>query len=236
LRWAAAVAASLILSACPAPETEVVEKTAVEHGQDLFSDPTLSSAPGNHLACSDCHAPAASDDILTGAPLAGATGRARFWGGQEQTLLGAVNHCLYYFMLHDAPWTGDETEARAIYAYLESLPGPADPAPFTLGEVADPGAGDGARGEGIYRRACAGCHGLKSSGTGAKTPGAPVLPDETLAVHPLGEYTDAERRLVFVEKTRHGTFLGYGGQMPPFSLEVLSDQDLADMLAYLGVP
>jgi thiosulfate dehydrogenase len=41
---------------------------------------------------------------------------------------------------------------------------------------------------------------------------------------------------VFVEKTRHGGFLGYGGTMPPFSLNVLSDEDLADLLTFLRLP
>ncbi len=67
-------------------------------------------------------------------------------------------------------------------------------------------------------------------------PNAPILPEETLANHPSPDYTDEDRRLVFVEKTRHGGFLGYGGQMPLFSAEVLSDVDMADLLAYLGVP
>jgi len=40
---------------------------------------------------------------------------------------------------------------------------------------------------------------------------------------------------VFTEKIRHGLFLGYGGVMPPFSREVLSDQDVSDLLEALGV-
>lgn len=233
----AALLVSLALGSAAAcsGETTVETRSAVEHGQVLFTRPELSPAPGNDLACSDCHA-AEPGAHLSGGSLAGVTSRTSFWAGQELTLLGAINHCRYYFMLADEKWTGEEVEARAIYAYLESLAGDGAPASFTIGDVADPGPGDAGRGEGVYESACASCHGAKSTGEGAKTPNAPALPDETLSLHPLGEYTAEERRLVFIEKTRHGTFFGYGGQMPPFSLESLSDADLADVLTYLGVP
>ncbi|NUO49357.1 MAG: c-type cytochrome [Polyangiaceae bacterium] len=215
-------------------ETTTETRTAVEHGEVLFGLSQLSPAPGNKLACIDCHDADATHQ--TGGSLAGATSRPSYWGGSELTLLGAVNHCRYYFMLADTPWTGEEVEARAIYAYLESLPGDGAAAPFSIGSVVDPGPGDAGRGKAVYETACASCHGAKGTGEDAITPTAPVLPDETLAAHPPASYTDAERRLVFIQKTRHGTFLGYGGQMPPFSLEVLSDAELADLLTYMGVP
>jgi thiosulfate dehydrogenase len=40
---------------------------------------------------------------------------------------------------------------------------------------------------------------------------------------------------VFIEKVRHGGFLGYGGDMPPYSLEVLPDATVSDLLEALGV-
>lgn len=232
---AGALAAALCAAACSGGETTIETRSAVEHGEILFGLAELSPAPGNHLACSDCHS-AAPAPYRTGGSLAGVIARPSYWAGQELTLLGAINHCRYYFMLADADWTGEETEARAIYAYLESLEGEAAPTSFTLGKVADPGPGDPGRGEAVFNGACSTCHGAVHTGEGAKTPNAPALPDQTLAVHPSPEYTDADRRLVFVQKTRHGTFIGYGGQMPPFSVEVLSDADLADLLAYMGVP
>jgi sulfite reductase beta subunit-like hemoprotein len=60
-------------------------------------------------------------------------------------------------------------------------------------------------------------------------------PYEKLEDHPLDEYTAEERILVFVEKIRHGAFLGAGGPMPPFSMETLSDQDVGDILTFLCV-
>jgi len=229
--------------ACGDPEVVEVERTAIEHGRELLFDPTLGGGSSdNRLACATCHGERAdaASARLPGAPLAGAVARPSYWGGAEPTLLGAINQCRYYFMFADVPWTGDEVEARAIYAYLASIAdGDASAQPFTLGEVAALPAGDASRGAGLYAAACASCHGDAytglTGGTLRDVPSAPVLPQQTLAEHPLSEYTPEERRLVFVEKTRHGTFFGYGGQMPPFSIERLSDADLADVLAHLGL-
>lgn len=44
-----------------------------------------------------------------------------------------------------------------------------------------------------------------------------------------------ETGVVVVEKVRHGVFFNIGGTMPPSSLEVLSDEDLGALLAYLGI-
>ncbi len=217
--------------------------TAVDHGAALFHDPGVVATGLNSYSCATCHeaqAGEAGDAILTGAPLAGVTKRPSFWGGQEVDLLRSVNHCLYYFMFSDKAWTAEDVKARALYAYLESLPADSaaeQPAPFTIAyEVKDVPPGDGARGEGLYTSACESCHGPAHTGEGRLVQRAPILPEQTLAEHPSPMYDDLDRRLVFVEKVRHGGFIGYGGEMPPFSMEKLSDQELGDILAFLGVP
>lgn len=245
-RWfAVTVAASVaFVTGCePAePEVRVVDATAIEHGAALFQDPTVAGSDFNSYTCATCHATtgAAADEILPGAPLAGAVKRPSYWGGQERNLLRAVNHCLYFFMLKDDAWTTDDVEARAVYAFLESLPGDVSsqqPAPFTVAVTfSDPPQGDATRGEAVFDRACVSCHGEAFTGEGRLVPRASVLPGEWLDAHPLDKYTPLDRRLVFTEKVRHGTFLGYGGQMPPFSLDLLTDQQIGDLLAYLGVP
>ncbi len=226
----------MLLAACPEPEQQVETKSAAEHGEFLFNDPSVSPAPGNKVSCADCHSVAEPRSGDSGAPLGGVVLRTSLWGAQRDRLLDAINDCRYYFMLASDSWSGEEAEARALYAYLETLPGSADAMPFTIGALADPGLGDATRGEPVYDAACARCHGARDTGIGALEPAAPVLPGEWLADHPPDQYTDVERRLVFVEKTRHGTFLGYGGRMPPFSLEVLSDSQLADLMAYMRLP
>lgn len=211
--------------------------TPEERGAERFADTSLGRV-GNLVACNDCHAtPGESETRLaTGAPMGGVTGRPSFWGGQEDDLLRSVNQCLYWFMGRSEPLVAGDPEGDDLYAYVASLEGDVAAQPFTIGNVVWPGTGDAARGEVVYARACATCHGDKDSGEGALIPSAPVLPEETLAAHPDPEYDAEDRRLVFVEKVRHGPFLGYGGTMPPFSVEVLPDAELADLFTYLGIP
>jgi len=171
--------------------------------------------------------------------MAGVTKRVSYWGGQEVDLLRAINQCLHYFMAKDRPWTSEDTDARAMFAYLESISGEGTditPEPFTVvWDIVDLDVGNSTQGANVFDRACAYCHGSTRTGKNRSIATAPILPDETLAAHPPNNYTDLERRLVFVEKTRHGGFLGYGGRMPPFSLEKLSDTEIADLLAFLGL-
>jgi thiosulfate dehydrogenase len=108
--------------------------------------------------------------------------------------------------------------------------------PFTVPVViANVPAGNTSAGATTYAAACALCHGDAHTGNGRLVERAPVLPEDSIADHPSPEYTDAERRLVFIQKVRHGGFLGYSGQMPPLSMETLSDEDLGHVLAYLGL-
>jgi len=225
----------------PAPvQATVVDRTAAERGAQLFADPRTSTYPFNVYACSTCHDSAARGDVIrAGVPLAGAAVRPTYWGGSEIDLVRAVDHCLELFMLEDAPWTGDEDVAQSLYAYLEALPAAgadreAQTYTFVV-DIANAPPGDAARGEAVYGRTCATCHGASHTGVSKLVDFAPVLPEEALDAHPLGKYTPLQRRLVILEKIRHGGFLGYGGQMPPFSREELSDSDLGDLLAMFGI-
>ena len=233
---------ALFAVACPSSST-VEKKSAVDHGKALFSDPSISGTSYNQMSCATCHdlTPGESGLKKAGAPMVGVLDRPTYWGGQVDTLLGAINACLYYHMLQNDPWLGTEDDAEAIYAFLESENAGATaqekaPVSFTIGAVSVPQTGSSANGEKLYNETCAPCHGAKTTGDGRTVKVAPILPEQTLTAHPSPTYTDADRHLIFVEKTRHGGFLGYGGQMPPVSEEVLSDQELADILVYLGVP
>ncbi len=230
---------ALVLASC-GEDPRVRSVSAEARGAVLFADSSL-GREGNPVACADCHEAAAGGDgrRRPGRPLPGVVDREVFWGGQEEHLLDAVNECLYWFMGRGEPLTADDPLGVDLYAFLASLEGPADgatPQPFTLGDVVWPGLGDPARGEVTYTQACGWCHGERGSGSGRLSKSTPILPDDTLAKHALGEYTEDERRLVFVEKTRHGPFLGYGGTMPPISLETLGDAELADVFAFLEIP
>jgi thiosulfate dehydrogenase len=145
--------------------------------------------------------------------------------------LHAVNACRTLFQGLPA-LEASSGEAADLYAFLESLTGPSDAVSFTVvNSVLDLQPGDAERGRSAYAAACRPCHGEIGSGGGQLSPAIPVLPDDALAKHL--SYTAEEQRLVFVEKVRHGRFFGYGGFMPPFSLEVLPDEQLADLLSAL---
>lgn len=223
------------------PDSITKYGTAADHGAALFVDPSISGTSLNQYSCGTCHenGPADSSRIRTGASLIGVTKRPSYWGGKELDLLRAINACSYYFMLKNSPYVADDEDAQALYAYLESLSestAGTDAVPFSVVvTIADLPVGDTTRGAAAYDRACAYCHGPAHTGKGRLIDRAPILPEQTLQQHPLGQYTADEQRLVFVEKVRHGGFITYSGEMPPFAIEKLSDAELADILQYLDL-
>jgi thiosulfate dehydrogenase len=230
-------AALLALVACSrGTEETVVPASAVAHGEAVFNDPSASPSRSNRFACSTCHAPRAQDvgsRILPGAVLAGVTERKTFWFGQEDDLLRSVNHCRALFMGAPDPWTRDAEEAKVLYAYLAQLPKESpEPVRGTIvGKIADLPPGDAARGAVVYEQACRLCHGEANTARGRLTDRAPLLPEQTIQEHTYLQ--PPQQRLVFVEKVRHGVFLGYSGTMPPFTTETLSDADLGALLSFL---
>ena len=70
-----------------------------------------------------------------------------------------------------------------------------------------------------------------------------MIPRDTLQQHcnqniAAAGYTDRQAyiRATVTEKTRHGSFLGYAGVMPPFASEVLSDDEMRDLTAFFMCP
>jgi len=229
----AALVGCCALNACGSD----ADPSAVERGRQLFESKALSHSHLNDYTCRTCHDIEANSPPFKkpGAALAGATLRPLFWGGQEPDLLGAINACRNYFMTDNQPLSATDEQARLLYAYLASLePGDTSPSPFTI--VTDIEAlprGTAGRGQGLFVGACAACHGRMHDGVNRLSDGVPVLPEDTLAAH--AQFSARVQRLVFTEKIRHGLFLGYGGVMPPFSQELLTDQDVSDLLEALGV-
>lgn len=225
----AALAASLAASLGCGP------LAARDVGEQLFNDPRFSLSEANPFSCATCHSVDDTDTrMLAGGSLVGATARPIFWGGFETSILDATNVCITRFMRGGALGR-DEPRGRALYEYLRSLsPAPsADAVPFSVVEnVAAVARGDAAAGEGVYTRACAGCHGAAHTGEGRLDASAVLVPEASAAfAASLGYTTD----LVVIEKVRHGVFFHIGGTMPPYSLEVLSDEDLGALLSYLGL-
>ena len=98
-------------------------------------------------------------------------------------------------------------------------------------------------GKDLYEKNCASCHGALETGVGRISPLASVLPRDTLAEHcdddlAIVGYTDRQAyiRAIMTEKTRHGSFLGYAGVMPPFANEALSDAEMRDLASLFRCP
>ena len=211
---------------------------AAEWGARLAASPRFSGSPSNQVACTTCHAVSPADDrLLPGHSLVGAFDRPSFWGGYEPDLRGAVDACLLFFMKGQR-LDPDAASARALYDYLATLGGAGerDELPVTIvttvGGALPPG--NAARGAEVHRLACAGCHGEAHTGAGRGVDLAPVLPDQAVA-EARELFPDAAPADVFSEKIRHGPFFSVGGTMPFFSLEALSDDDLASLLAFYGL-
>jgi thiosulfate dehydrogenase len=139
-------------------------------------------------------------------------------------------------MLAPEPLSADDPKAKALYEYLLSISPEQDSGarPMTVvRNIADVPGGDAARGAKVYEAACLECHGKTHSGEGRLSERAVVLPEV------VDNYAEAfpgvAPRLVVIEKIRHGQFFGVGGSMPLFTLESLSDEDVASLLAYLGL-
>lgn len=210
----------------------------VARGRELFHSPNFSPAPSNVYACVTCHdlrPDAASFWLKPGAPLAGVTLRPSYWNGQVADLASAIDQCRRHFMAAREPLDPEDPDVRALYALLVTTePGQSEPIPFTIPrEITPLPRGDAAVGLEIYTTACSYCHGTLHAGAGRSTQDTSILPDDTIADHP--GYTQRTLRLVITEKVRHGRFYGYGGRMPPFSIEVLSDAMLSDLLEALGI-
>jgi thiosulfate dehydrogenase len=135
------------------------------------------------------------------------------------------------------PWTVDDEEAKVMYLFLSSLPA-TEPAavPMTVPAVAaDLPAGDAGAGAAVYAQSCQLCHGAVHTGEGRLADRITSLPDEELAFLDSYGFDATQKRVTFIEKVRHGGFLGLYGNMPLYSTEVMSDAQLGDLNAFLGL-
>ncbi len=231
-----ALLATAAATAAACGEAEPVP--AAEFGAELAASPALSTSSFNDVACTDCHAVTEGDErILPGYTLLGAAARPSWWGGAVLDLREAVDVCLVYFMKSE-PLDPASDEARALYDFLVSLGdrGPREALPLTVVQKIEeaPPRGDPARGQQVHEQACASCHGAARTGAGKRIEEALVLPDEARA-EALKAFPDFDPAAVFTEKMRHGLFFGIGGNMPLYSVEALSDEDIGALLAFYGL-
>ena len=225
-RLAMAAAFALCVAGCgPIP--------AAQRGAELFASPALSPAQSNVFACATCHDARDGGDPARRPPgytMWGAAGRPTWWGGEYRVLLDAVNECYVEFMRGER-LAESAVDGRALRTYLGTLGPATSPAlPFTVvKDIADLPTGDAGRGATTWRAACGVCHGDPHTGGGRLGPRVSILPEDTQKSFP------GMARLVTIEKVRHGKFFGIGGNMPPFSVESLTDGELSDVLAFVGL-
>jgi thiosulfate dehydrogenase len=234
VKRAAVVLGLLVAAGC------TKEIPAAERGAELFNDPAFADSEFNRVSCATCHQTEATPDpsrIDTGYSLYGVAGRSAYWGNQVYNLAQAVNTCLIYFMQGRA-LVEESDDARALYEYLLSITpdgAPSEPLPMTVIETiqAVP-QGDASAGEAIYRNACSRCHGQAHSGEGNITEPEVILPEYAIDNYPT-DFPGIPPGLVIIEKVRHGRFFEVGGHMPFYSTEAMSDQQVGDLLAFLGL-
>jgi len=209
---------------------------AASYGEQLFNDPQFAGSQFNVWSCASCHATREGDArLLSGASLVNAVNRPSYFGGREPRLIDAASFCYVYFMRGPGPLQPDEPRSRALYAYLDTLSAAAEaPAlPMTIVlTAADVPRQDASRGAEVYRAGCQSCHGEKTTGRGRNSTLATLLPNVVEQYPQL--FPGVAPGLVFIEKIRHGQFFKVGGNMPFFSQEALSDEDLGALLSYLG--
>ena len=88
-------------------------------------------------------------------------------------------------------------------------------------------------GKQLYDSGCRDCHGDLHTGKGRLEPRATILPEEAVEFYNT-MFPGVKHRTIVTEKIRHGGFFGLGGQMAPYGAELLTDQQLIDIYAYVG--
>jgi mono/diheme cytochrome c family protein len=216
-------------------------------GRELFHDPTfkgtIDPSKATGLACANCHADfddTANPDgvIRAGHSVVGVPHRGEAKGGMIKgpdfaRAAGGGGFCYEHFLQRIPgdkvnPTAIPAEHAEALMAYFEAISGDNkgpqfeiamldDDAKKAAGEKIGAMSGDSSNGWGLFGRACVTCHpGPSKAGIGPQLVRSRAPRDIDKAI---------ER---WATKIRGGGFL-----MPFYAPDILSDQDVADILAFL---
>ena len=239
-----AISAALVIAFALLARAQVLDKAQL--GRELFHDPTfkgtIDPSKATGLTCANCHAD--FDEILhpdgvirAGHSVVGAHRRAVKYPGvsvAEFARAAAGSTFCYQHFLQRVPYDKVKRDgipiehAEALMAYFEVISGDNEGPQFEIvlldeeekkkaGEEIAVMSGDASRGWLLFGRACVTCHpAVKKAGIGPQLirSSAPSDIDETM-VH-------------WASQIRSGGFL-----MPFYAPDVLSDQDIADIIAFL---
>ena len=215
---------------------------AAEYGERVFNAPDFSDSTFNAFSCATCHSVSESQaDAFVGPSLYNTVFRQSWWGGGAPRLLDAVNYCFTFFM-RDEPLEASDKRGRALYEYLVSIsPEQGMPALEITFQEATRGlpAGDPEQGAMAYDTHCRRCHGEPHTGEGRLSNLVVPIPQGLVAwAVAEGEKYGGDpfpAGPLVIDKVRHGQFYGVGGNMPFFAPEILGDDDLAAIVAFLGL-
>ena len=238
--------ALLTLSLTVIANAEMSEKAKM--GRALFSDPsfggTLDPAKVSGMSCSDCHADfdeAANPDgrIRAGHSIVGVPHRGTAKGGMITADMfaraaGGGGFCYEHFLQKVPSDKADPTaipedQAEALMAYFEHVSGDNEGPEFQIAMLDKDAAsaaadkiiameGDAQRGWKLYGQACNVCHPTaKKSGIGSQLVKRRPPRDLEKRKHQIATYV------------RKGGFV-----MPFFAEDRLSDQDIADIVAFIA--
>ena len=191
-----------------------VEPGSAAHGRKIYVE----------KGCARCHAAAIAEEegatapIRPGHPLEGAAWRGTWWNGRITTdAAEASDYCRRTFVDAEEQSEFTTAERKALVVFMQELGDERGISPLTLlrrdaGDV-DPGSGDPARGEDLYRRACAACHG-----------GGDAVKVETEARTLARPYSPIQ----IADIVRRGK-----GRMPFFQVDRLTAPQVADIAAWM---
>ena len=231
--------------------TQAQMSDKVQLGRELFHDPTFKGTikPGNKsgnatgLSCANCHADfddtANPDGLIraghsiVGVPHRGEAKGGMITGANFARAAGGGGFCYEHFLQRIPgdkvnPTAIPAEHAEALMAYFEAISGDNKGPQFEIAMLDDAGkkaagekigamSGDSSNGWGLFGRACVTCHpGPSKAGIGPQLvrSRAPRDIDATM--------------VRWATKIRGG-----GSLMPFYAPDILSDQDIADILAFL---
>lgn len=197
---------------------------SIKYGYDIMmnTNTVLDGYVGNELSCASCHGNAGMDQTSSFVGVINQFPEYRPREAKVYTIQDRINGCMLRSM-NGKPIPHDSEEMRAMVAYLsyisKGIPSGVD-LPWRknnrMEKVPEPNV---ANGEKLYKQSCVACHAADGSGTGPNS--GPALWGEKSFNEGAG-------------MARISTMAGYiKRNMPPGQGGSLSDQDAADLAAWI---
>lgn len=206
-------------------DSEFAEGESVT-GFDIF---TRRLRGANTFTCNTCHTvnSVTASFRTPGHDITNAAFRTSYKNGEITELRDAVNSCIEHWMAGE-PISSTDILWRRLSSWLEEMiPSNIDNLVYNIIQPpTDLSGGDVVRGMSVFNQTCAGCHGIDAVGT-TKGP--------SLAGSSLSEETIARRVRTSGPINNGEIYDGLtGGRMPFWAEDKLSDDELRDIIAFIG--